>query len=150
LENKQLDMLKTLSIIFFAVIGACQEKVQDDYIRIDHIGINSGDHTQIVDLIISVNQKKVRRSFEKNIIVSEKLFDEIKSYVTKQNNHITKMAVQEFSAFNISIFSDGKVLNYAVSSKSKSTQYFTDLRKIVPESPSLTDELDKLLTLINQ
>ena len=52
-------MLKILSIIFFAVIGGCQEKVQDDYIRIDHIGINSGDNTQIVDLIISVNQKKV-------------------------------------------------------------------------------------------
>lgn len=143
-------MIKILFTILFVAIGGCREKVQDDYIRIDHIGINSGDYTQIADLIISVEQKEVKRTFEKNIIVSTKVFEEVKTYATRHNTQITKMAIQEFAAFNISVFSDGKTLNYALATKSKSIQYFTDLRKLVNESPSLSSEIDKLLTVINE
>ena len=138
-----------LLIILILATDCCRNK-PPDFIRINHIGINSGDRSNLKDLIVSTSRLPVKSSFEKNIVVSEEIFDRVLELAMANNTHITRYPVDSYASFNVLISVANAKISYALSTERSSIYFFENLKKAcVPKSIDLCYELDHILAEID-
>jgi len=123
-------------------------------IRFLHRGPND---VPIYDITINLEDGSVRSDhsfFEYVVVVNEKTFNEVESYVVKEDTHLQKFEKEDEYNFRIERIKGQDTIFYLLSGQKSSIKYFgklrSDVRDKTSKSEALITQLDVLMDRIEK
>jgi hypothetical protein len=118
-------------------------------IKFLHTGPND---VPISDITISLKDRPSESILEYVVVVDEKTFNEVESYVVRKDTHLQKFKKEDEYNFRIERINGKDTTFYLLAGQKKSVKYFDKLRSMVirneTKSKSLLEQLDVLMDRI--